>query len=308
MKNIPTIQRSPSQPQKLAALRQAHQEWVSAPDVLTRLTRRLSTTLVLETQLGILAEELGQIIPFDSMNYRHRINRQDFVFSTGMGGPHRCEYRLNLEGTCYGTLTLNRRQRFSEEELQGVETIISVAICPLRNACQYLGIEQAALTDALTGVANKRALDEDLARSKQLAERHRQQYSLILCDLDHFKAVNDNHGHVVGDHLLQMAAEAMERSLRTSDTIYRFGGEEFAVLLPLTGEKDARDVAERLRIAIGKICIDCGDTTLSVTTSCGVATHLYGETTEQWLARADEALYQAKHLGRNCTRVFASIG
>lgn len=307
MKNIPTIQRSASQPKKLADLRQAHQEWVSAPDVLTRLTRRLSTTLVLETQLGILAEELGQIIPFDSMNYRHRINRQDFVFSTGMGGPHRCEYRLNLEGNCYGTLTLNRRQRFSEEELQGVETIISVAICPLRNACQYLAIEQAALTDALTGVANKRALDEELARCNQLAQRHNQQYSLILCDLDHFKTINDNHGHVVGDHLLRMAAEAMERSLRTSDTIYRFGGEEFAVLLPLTGGKDARDVAERLRIAIGNIRIDCGDTTLSVTTSCGVATHLHGETTEQWIARADEALYQAKHLGRNCTRVFASI-
>lgn len=307
MKQITSIRPSSSQPQKLAALRQAHQDWVSAPDVLTRLTRRLSTTLSLETQLGVLADELDQIIPFDSLQYRHRIANRDFVFSTGMGGPHRCEYRLNLEGEHYGTLTLNRRERFSEEELQGIETIISVVICPLRNACQFLAIEQTALTDALTGVANKRALDAELSRSGQLADRHNQEYSLILCDLDHFKAVNDKHGHVVGDHLLQMAASAMEQSLRTSDSIYRFGGEEFAILLPLTGERDARDVADRLRHAIGGIRIDCGGEALSVTTSCGVATHLHGETSEQWLARADEALYQAKHHGRNCTQVFASI-
>ncbi len=307
MKNIPSIDRATSQPRKLAALRQAQQDWSNSSDVLTRLTRRLSTTLSLETQLGILADELNDVVPFDSLHYRHRIARQDFVFATGLGGQHRSEYRLNLEGVHFGTLTLNRRQRFSEEELQGVETILGAAICPLRNACQYMAIEQAALTDALTGIPNKRALDDVLLRASQLSDRKHGDFSLVLCDLDHFKSVNDTHGHVVGDHLLQLAAECLERSLRTSDSVYRFGGEEFAVLLPHTADADARDVAERIRKAVGQIRVDCGEETLSVSTSCGVATHLAGESPEQWLARADDALYQAKRQGRNCTRVFAAI-
>ncbi len=308
MKQIPSIERSIAQPHKLAELRQAQKDWRNDPDVLTRLTRRLSTTLSLETQLGIVADELGQIVPFDSLNYRHRIARQDFVFASGLGGQHKCEYRLNLEGVSYGTLTLYRRKKFSEEELEGIETILGAAICPLRNACHFLTIEQAALTDSLTGIPNKRALDDNLLRASQLSARHEESYSLILCDLDHFKTVNDNHGHVVGDHLLQQAAEGIERALRTSDSVYRFGGEEFAIVLPHTSDQDARDVADRIRKAIASICVDCGDGKLSVTASCGVATHLGNETPEQWLARADDALYHAKHAGRNRTQVFAAIG
>ncbi|HAU17865.1 MAG TPA: GGDEF domain-containing protein, partial [Marinobacter adhaerens] len=259
MKNIPSIHQSPSQPQKLAALRQAHKDWNNTPDVLTRLTRRLSTTLSLEQQLAILAEELVAIVPFSALNYRHRIGKQDFVYATGMGGPHRCEYRLSLEGVNYGTLVLQRRQRFSEQELEGVEMVLSAAICPIRNACQYVAIEQASLTDSLTGIPNKRALDDALQRSSLLSERHGEPYSLVLCDLDHFKTVNDTHGHVVGDHLLQLAACEIEKSIRTSDSVYRFGGEEFAILLPHTSEQDARDVAERVREAIAAIRVDGGE-------------------------------------------------
>jgi diguanylate cyclase (GGDEF)-like protein len=308
VKNIPTIQQSASQPRKLAALKQAHQAWNSEANPLARLARRLATTLSLETQLGILTEELAETIPFDALNYRHRIARQDFVFATGMGGQHRCEYRLTLEGINCGTLVVHRRRRFQEEELQAIETIISVAICHLRNACQFASIEQAALTDPLTDIPNKRAMNEALHRSSQLADRHGEPYSLILCDLDHFKAINDNHGHIVGDHLLQVAAEAIERSLRVSDSVYRFGGEEFAILLPHTDAQAASDVADRIRQAIAGIRIDGGgNAALSVTASCGVAMHMNGETSEQWLARADEAMYRAKKQGRNCTRVFAAI-
>lgn len=308
MKNIPSIKRTTTQPEDLAALRQAFEGWSNTPDPLTRLTRRLSATLSLETQLGVLAEEMSAIIPFDSLGYRHQIGHRDFVYATGMGGPHRCEYRLNLEGVHYGTLTLNRRQKFSEAELQGIEMVISAAICPLRNACQYITIEQAALTDALTSVPNKRALDEHLQRASRLSDRHGEEYALILCDLDHFKSVNDQHGHVVGDHLLRLTAESIGGAIRNSDSVYRFGGEEFAILLPHTGENEARDVADRIRLAVSSLRVDCGGAELAVTISCGVARHLPEEGASQWIARADEALYRAKDHGRNCTRVFASIG
>lgn len=265
-------------------------------------------TLDLETQLAILAEEIATVVPFDSLNYRHRIAAREFVYATGMGGPHRCDYRLNLEGSFYGALSLSRRQRFAEEELEAVELMLAVAICPIRNACRFFAIEQAALTDSLTGVPNKRAMDEILARSSYLGDRHGENYSLILCDLDHFKEVNDQHGHVVGDHILKLAAAELQKAVRNSDSVYRFGGEEFAVLLPHTDEACARNVADRMREFIMTISVNCGDTDVSVTTSCGVAQRIADETVDTWLARADEALYQAKDHGRNCTRVFAAIG
>ena len=117
-----------NQPQKLAALKQAWQEWNNSPDVLIRLARRLATTLSLEDQLGVLAEEMADIVPFEAMMYRHTIARQEFVFRTGMGGPHRAEYRLSLEGELYGYLELHRRTRFSEEELEAIEVFIGAAI------------------------------------------------------------------------------------------------------------------------------------------------------------------------------------
>lgn len=307
VKNLTSIQSAASRPARLAALKQSFQDWNSSPDLLTRLARRLSTTLSLETQLGILVEEIQGVIPFDAMNYRHRIARQDFVFSTGMGGPHRCEYALNLDGHYYGTLTFHRRQKFSDEELSGFEMVIAAAICPIRNSCQFIAIEQAALTDSLTAIGNKRAMDEDLVRAAALSGRHGTEWSLVLCDLDHFKQINDSHGHVVGDHILARTAEQLERSIRTSDTVYRFGGEEFAILLPHTSLEEAREVADRARDAISRIRVDGGDEPVGVTASCGVAVHLADENPEQWLIRADEALYRAKAQGRNCTRTFAMI-
>lgn len=286
---------------------QTHKNWSESPDILTRLTRRLSTTLSLETQMGILAEELAPVIPFDCMTYRHRIASRDFVYATGMGGPHRCDYRLNLEGQFYGSLTFSRKKRFTEKELEGIELILGAAICPVRNACMYISVEQAALTDALTGVPNKRALDDALAKATSLGNRHGQEHSLILCDLDRFKAINDQHGHIVGDHVLQLAAKELQKAIRNSDEVYRYGGEEFAILLPQTSETDARVVADRIRQFMSTIRVNCGESTISITTSCGVAMRLQDEDGDQWLARADEALYRAKAHGRNCTRVFAAI-
>ncbi len=309
MKHISSMTRPGNQPQKLAALKQAWQEWNNSPDVLIRLARRLATTLSLEDQLGVLAEEMADIVPFEAMMYRHTIARQEFVFRTGMGGPHRAEYRLSLEGELYGYLELHRRTRFSEEELEAIEVFIGAAICPIRNACRFIALEQMALTDTLTGVPNRRALDEDLGRICHLANRHNESHSLILVDLDHFKAVNDTHGHLIGDQVLRMSADGLTRTLRNSDRVYRFGGEEFAVLLPHTDAPHAREAAERIRLALASLALDrLVGAPLCITASCGVATHLAGESPEQWLARADEALYRAKQAGRNQTRVFPAIG
>lgn len=305
--NTPFVARGNQGRGDLAALRKIGEQWRQADDAYTRLCRRMATSLQLETLVGIFAEELAGLVPFDQLTYRHRIGHQDFVYATGMGGRHRCDYRLSLEGTSYGGLTLIRRRRFAEEELAAIEQMLSLAICPIRNACQFAEVQQAALTDALTQIPNKRALDEALTRECHLGDRHEHACALILCDLDHFKKVNDTYGHVVGDHILKATARELERATRNSDAVFRFGGEEFAILLPHTGEVEARMVAERVRQFIGEIAVTCGEHQVATTASAGIAGRMAGETAEQWVARADEALYRAKAQGRNCTRVAGRI-
>ena len=298
-----TVNASTADPGRLVAMRQAREAWTRADDPVARLYRRVSTTLFLERLLGIFAEELGRAVPYGQLVYRHRLGQQDFVYSTGVGGSHRCDYQLTLEGISYGALSITRRSRFHEDELEIIEYLLGILICPLRNACQFALVEQAALTDFLTDIPNKRALDIALARDCSIDDRHGDTFTLILCDLDFFKQVNDTYGHVIGDHLLKATAKALRQATREGDSIFRFGGEEFAILLPHTDGACGHEVADRIRAAINEIRIPCGDRQVRVTASAGVATHRRGESPDQWLARADDALYRAKNAGRNCTRL-----
>lgn len=292
----------------LAALRRACVQWRQNDDVFSRLQRRLATTLSLETLIGLFADEVMSLVPFDHLIYRHQIGTQEFIYASGMGGPHRCDYKLTLEGINYGGLTLSRRVRFAEEELEMLEQLLGVAICPIRNACQYASVQQAALTDSLTGIPNKRALDEALARECSRGDRHGDTCTLILCDLDHFKQINDNHGHVVGDHILKAVAQELRKATRNCDELYRFGGEEFAIVLPHTDQDQAHQVAERIREFIATIRVNCGETDVCTSASFGLAMRFRDENPDQWVARADHTLYGAKRAGRNCTRVADAIG
>lgn len=157
-------------------------------------------------------------------------------------------------------------------------------------------LELLATRDALTGVGNRRAMEQDLQQAIRLSSRNRTPYSLIIADLDHFKRVNDRHGHAAGDELLVEFASLLRRSLREVDGVYRFGGEEFLVLLPGTGITGVQAVAATLR---ERIAAQMRGPDGKLTASLGAATLLPGETADAWLARADAALYRAKGLGRD---------
>jgi diguanylate cyclase (GGDEF)-like protein len=159
---------------------------------------------------------------------------------------------------------------------------------------QRLGkLSQESLTDPLTGLGNRRCLQAQLERWQQ----QRQPFAAIALDIDHFKQVNDNHGHEFGDRVLQHLAQQMSDCSRASDLLCRSGGEEFVMLLPGASLEAARQVAERVRTQMGNTC--CADCP-SVTLSAGVA-HWpdSAASVEEVLKRADAALYQAKHAGRN---------
>jgi diguanylate cyclase (GGDEF)-like protein len=156
-----------------------------------------------------------------------------------------------------------------------------------------------ATTDPLTGVYNRRRFLE-LGDYEYLREaRNRRGLSLLALDIDHFKKVNDTHGHGIGDETLVRFVQACSTCLRAMDTLGRIGGEEFAVLLPETALADACEVAERMRATVEDCAMNAPQGTFQVTVSIGVAQIQEGETFESMMARADLHLYGAKHSGRN---------
>jgi diguanylate cyclase (GGDEF)-like protein/PAS domain S-box-containing protein len=154
--------------------------------------------------------------------------------------------------------------------------------------------------DALTGLYNRRYLEESLGRELRSAERDGHTVSVIMVDLDHFKAVNDHHGHLVGDAVLRKVGELVNRSARSSDICCRYGGEEFLVVLPGMSEQGALDRAEQLRIAIAAAPVSYGVLDIAMTASFGVSCFPSdARTSDELIGTADSALYAAKAAGRN---------
>ncbi len=156
-----------------------------------------------------------------------------------------------------------------------------------------------AHTDALTGLGNRRQADLWLVREVQRATRYARPFSVLMLDIDHFKRLNDEHGHAAGDRVLVDLANELVGMVRASDAVVRWGGEEFLVLAPETGLEDAVQVAELVRRQVAKLPLgDAHRTTVSV----GVAAHRSGDDPDSLVARADAALYMAKRSGRNTVR------
>lgn len=160
---------------------------------------------------------------------------------------------------------------------------------------------KASLTDSLTGLQNRRFLETRLEEEMARSERHSVPLSCVMLDLDHFKKINDSHGHSVGDNVLRDVAVILRRHIRKSDLAIRYGGEEFVVVLFSTDADAAQIVAERVRADVERHSIKAGDETLKLTVSVGIASFPEQgiKTVDDLMHRADEALYQAKGRGRN---------
>ncbi|WP_337997053.1 diguanylate cyclase [Oleispirillum naphthae] len=160
-------------------------------------------------------------------------------------------------------------------------------------------LERISQTDALTGLPNRGMIDAHLAREVDRAQRHRRDLALVMLDIDHFKAVNDDLGHLIGDRLLVEVAHRIRDTVRGGDIAGRWGGEEFLVVCPETALHEAMAVAERIRAAVAGGNFAAGR---AATVSAGVAAFSPGDSVDALLQRADAALYRAKAEGRNCVR------
>ncbi len=207
--------------------------------------------------------------------------------------------RLELPLGAFGTLELVGDE-FSSDQREVADWLIGHALIALGNAQRHRTVEKQALVDGLTGLANRRlctaALEQELAR----AERFGEPFALVLADIDDFKAVNDRFGHPTGDEVLKAFAGLLHGSIREIDLAGRWGGEEFAVLLPETDVEGGAKLAERIRHTLAEQeLVAANGHTFQVTASFGVAAFPAASSQDQLVAAADRGLYDAKRSGKN---------
>lgn len=265
---------------------------------MTRLSAVLQTTIDLPEILRLFFSEAQRILCLDGIHYQHQTH--PFALGLGQVAGHSSHYRLQTDTDFLGELSLHRlKQPFSDEDLRRLDKMVTTLVYPVRNGLRYLEAVRASLTDGLTGAGNRINLDNVLGRELDQAQRYQQPLSILVLDLDHFKSINDVHGHVAGDYVLKMVANTLKASSRCADMTFRFGGEEFVILLNKTDTAGAKVTAERIRRNIESLSLHYGNTLIPVSISVGVAGLGHSEGKENLLHRADKALYQAKQNGRN---------
>jgi len=224
---------------------------------------------------------------------------------------------FTIDRAQYGVFLVRRTPEqpgFGPADLEFAQAVITAAVAVIQRAqvvettmADNARLEQLAQTDPLTQLLNRRALTERIATEMERALRYDATLALLMIDLDHFKRVNDTHGHLVGDDVLRDMGELLRGMIRTNDIVARYGGEEFLVLLPETDDAGAEVFAERIRQAVeaASFARDAMTEPLRMTCSIGVALFPAArvETAEDLLARADSALYRAKADGRNRVRL-----
>ena len=217
---------------------------------------------------------------------------------------------LRAGGQAFGVLALLRGldPPLGKDQVQALFASVNHLALALRNAALFSQVKSRADHDGLTRIHNRRAFDERLVEELRRHQRYRQPMSLLMLDIDHFKAVNDTYGHPTGDDVLREVGRVLAETLRSTDFTARYGGEEFVVILPQTSEDQSRMLAERLRALIAATQFQHDGRTFSITVSIGVASLLPGALAKRkdLLEKADQALYQAKHRGRN--QVCAALG
>jgi diguanylate cyclase (GGDEF)-like protein len=214
---------------------------------------------------------------------------------------------LQAEGRPLGAIVLEQSKgegdRISRRVVSGLERSASYAALALRNAWLLEQVQRLAATDGLTKIANRRTFESTLEREVARATRSAEHLSLVMIDIDHFKRLNDEHGHQSGDEVLRNVAAALSCECRDFDTPARYGGEEFAIVLPGCGPDEALLIAERLRRAVAS-----APAVVPITASAGVATYPGHAGDADTLVRAaDDALYESKRAGRNRTTMSAGV-
>jgi diguanylate cyclase (GGDEF)-like protein len=270
---------------------------------ILKLTHALQTTLDISAQLGLFSLELQPIVSHLGICFVSAENGQNHSIGREGNKHYTLELKIPGESKALGSLRLSRDTSFSLMEIENIHRLSANLAYPVRNAIMYETAVASAAKDPLTGVNNRTLMDSTINREIDLARRHDQPLTLLCADVDFFKRINDSFGHAAGDEVLRSVANAIRRCVRSSDVIFRFGGEEFVVLLPNTDAKGGHLLAERIRISIANTVSRYLDYHINVTISIGAHCLLPEDSASSLFNKADKALYEAKNKGRNQVRL-----
>ncbi|MES9831541.1 MAG: GGDEF domain-containing protein [Candidatus Thiodiazotropha sp. LLP2] len=265
--------------------------------LIMELSGKLQTTLEVDTLIELFAQVLGDQFLYDSLHYCSP-NKESELQIGEAEQRNKLSYNLKVLDTDLGVINVSRKKRYDKDEISQVENLLAALLYPLRNALLYHAAIESAFLDSLTGAKNRTAFDSNFSREIELNRRKDSGLSVIVMDIDFFKRINDQYGHAVGDLVLKQVSKTIEDSIRSSDALYRYGGEEFVVVLNGTDQLGANLLAERIRENIENLRIESLKD-LQVTLSLGVSMMSSDDTTETLFNRADSALYKAKNQGRN---------
>ena len=269
------------------------------PAALHSLLEKLQTTLNVEELLTIYADYAKQIINFSGLQFQSSLGVAQIASSDNSKPPYSFDLDINNEHLgqliyfCQYPLTGN-----VEKKLVGLH---SALIYPLRNALMYNRVLKLATKDALTGLNNRSQFNDVLAQKLERCRRHHRPFSLMLLDLDNFKQVNDNFGHKVGDDVLQEFSSVLCSSIRGTDCVFRFGGDEFAVLIDDPEFTTNKVIAQRVMRLVTESNLM---KQYKVTTSIGFTLAHSQDCENEIFSRADKGLYKAKASGRNCAKAY----
>jgi len=258
--------------------------------------------LVFRDNSGLVASavRLGSILPGKELRVAEAVLFDEGTRLKGLGSLR--IFPLKAGDGVLGTLVLGARREgaFGREAVRQLEVIALQAADALLRARLFEQTERLATTDGLTGLVNHRTFQARLDEHLAAAQRYGKRLSLLLCDIDHFKAVNDTYGHPAGDQVLRAVAGALGREARVTDVVARYGGEEFAIVMPETDGRGAQVIAERIREKVRSLVLKTELGPLSVTLSLGVATFPDDAGRKAALVEAaDACLYHAKRHGRD---------
>ena len=224
----------------------------------------------------------------------------EYAVGTSEETDKKVSFSLRAGGKPVGAMEVALPALISEQDRQLFDTIALQVALALQNASHHAEVKRLADRDALTRLKNRRSFERQLRREFEIHRRYQEDLSLIFWDLDHFKEVNDLYGHQTGDEVLRQVGRLMREALRNCDYVARWGGDEFAAILPRTTKEQAFHSAERLRRRLQQKQLNSGND-LRLSASFGVADtrSLRSGSQEELIAMADQALYQAKKAGRN---------
>jgi len=257
----------------------------------------LQSSLDIHQTIKAFTDMISREFLISGVLYQH--DDIDTTIKLGVTANQKSTYNLHIEGEDLGSITFMRRQRYSNQVLERLEGLLCNLVYALRNCITYTKALRLSQKDHLTGAYNRSAMSSAIEREIGLAVRHNKPFSTIMLDIDFFKQVNDTYGHAAGDYVLKVFVQIINETIRSCDSVFRYGGEEFVIHMNNTDESGAMLLAERIRLNVESTTMRYNNQSISITTSMGIATLNSIDNSQSLLERADTALYQAKNNGRN---------